>query len=249
MMIFLLQVICAVLPAIVLAYLLYGRGVGVSIPGKKLIGALGWGCLILIIIFIIDDIIPPFDGTYMSVFWGSAFPEELLKILITLFLVYRNQCKRTLDVLMVCGCVGIGYAGVENVLYITTEPNWILTAFLRAISSVPGHFIYAMIMGYFIDKALNHSSELKSKVMHFLFAFSVPVLVHWAKNTFIKIINPELDNIFLTLFVVYILPTIFVVFAFKYIKKLRAKTEESTLSNHHSWRQTIDVVLGKIKDL
>jgi RsiW-degrading membrane proteinase PrsW (M82 family) len=135
---------------------------------------------------------------------------------------------------MVCGCVGIGYAGVENVLYITTEPNWILTAFLRAISSVPGHFIYAMIMGYFIDKALNHSSELKSKVMHFLFAFSVPVLVHWAKNTFIKIINPELDNIFLTLFVVYILPTIFVVFAFKYIKKLRAKTEESTLSNHLS---------------
>lgn len=249
MMIFLLQVICAVLPAIVLAYLLYGRGVGVSIPGKKLMGALGWGLVPPIVIMLdFDDIIPPFDGTYMSVFWGSAFPEELLKILITLFLVYRNQCKRTLDVLMVCGCVGIGYAGVENVLYITTEPNWILTAFLRALSSVPGHFIYAMIMGYFIDKALNHSSELKSKVMHFLFAFSVPVLMHWAKNTFIKIINPELDNIVLTLFDVYILPTIFVVFAFKYIKKLRAKTEEITLSNHHSWRQTIDVVLGKIKD-
>jgi Na+/melibiose symporter-like transporter len=73
--------------------------------------------------------------------------------------------------------------------------------------------------------------------------------MHWASNAFIEIIKPELDSFFITMFVLSILPTIFVIFAFKYIKKLRAKTEESTLSNHHSWRQTIDVVLGKIKDL
>lgn len=235
MMIFLLQVICAVLPAIVLAYLLYGRGVGVSITGKKLIGALGWGLVPhIVIMFDFNDIIPLFDGTYMSVFWGSAFPEELLKMLVMLFLVYRYQCKRTLDVLMVCGCVGLVFAGLENVYYVINGTNWISTAFIRAISSVPGHFTYAMIMGFFIDKALNHSSELKSKVMYFLFAFSVPVLMHWAKNSFIKIINPELDFIVLGVFIIsiYILPTIFVIFAFKYIKKLRAKTGESTLSNH-----------------
>ena len=232
MMIFLLQVICAVLPAIVLAYLLYGRGVGVSIPGKKLIGALGWGCLILIIISIIHDIIPDFDGTYMSVFWGSAFPEELVKMLVMLFLVYRNQYKRTLDVLMVCGCVGLGFAGLENVFYVIDEERWILVVIMRAITSIPGHFIYAIIMGFFIDKALNHSSELKSKVMYFLFAFSVPVLMHWARNTFVRIIKPELDSTVLGVFVIFILPTIFVIFAFKYIKKLRSKTEESTHSNH-----------------
>lgn len=237
MMIFLLQVICAVLPAIVLAYLLYGRGVGVSIPGKKLMGALGWGlvpCTIILIISMFSDVIPDFDGTYMSVFWGSAFPEELLKMLVMLFLIYRYQCKRTLDVLMVCGFVGLGFAGLENVYYITTEPNWISTAFIRAITSVPDHFIYAMIMGYFIDKALNHSSELKSKVMHFLFAFSVPVLMHWASNSFIKIVELEPVSIVLgvILLSLYILPTIYVIFAFKYIKKLRAKTGESTLSNH-----------------
>ncbi|MBQ2121649.1 MAG: PrsW family intramembrane metalloprotease [Bacteroidaceae bacterium] len=177
MMIFLLQVICAVLPAIVLAYLLYGRGVGVSIPGKKLMGALGWGmvpCTIILIISIFSDVIPDFDGTYMSVFWGSAFPEELAKMLIMLFLIYRYQCKRTLDVLMVCGFVGLGFAGLENMLFIIPDPEWISTAFSRAITSVPDHFTYAIIMGYFIDKALNHSSELKSKVMYFLFAFSVP---------------------------------------------------------------------------
>ncbi len=252
MMIFLLQVICAVLPAIVLAYLLYGRGVGVSIPGKKLMGALGWGLVastIILIICIFSDVIPDSDGTYMSEFWGAAFPEELVKMLIMLYLVYRYQCKRTLDVLMVCGFVSLGFAGLENVLYITSDPDWILTAFIRALGSVPGHFAYAMIMGFFIDKALNHSSELKSKVMYFLFAFSVPVLMHWANNAFIEVIKPELDSLFITIFVLSILPIIYVIFAFKYIKKLRAKTEESTLSNHHSWRQTIDVVLGKIKDL
>jgi RsiW-degrading membrane proteinase PrsW (M82 family) len=232
MMIFLLQVICAVLSAIVLAYLLYGRGVGVSIPGKKLIGALGWGCLVLIALLIFGGILPRFDGTYMSLFWRSAFPEELLKMLFMLFLIYRYQCKRTLDVLMVCGCVGLGFAGLENVIYIAPKPDWISTAFIRAITSVPDHFIYAMIMGYFIDKALNNSSELKSKVMHFLFAFSVPVLMHWASNTFARIIKPELDYTILGMFIIFILPTIFVIFAFKYIKKLRAKTEESTLSNH-----------------
>ena len=233
MMIFLLQVICAVLPAIVLAYLLYGRGVGVSIPGKKLMGALGWGLVPHIVIMLdFGDIIPLFDGTYMSVFWGSAFPEELLKMLIMLFLIYRYQCKRTLDVLMVCGCVGLVFAGLENVYYVINRTDWISTAFVRALGSVPGHFTYAMIMGFFIDKALNHSSELKSKVMYFLFAFSVPVLMHWANNAFIEIIKPELDSLFITMFVLSILPIIYVVFAFKYIKKLRAKTEESTLSNH-----------------
>jgi RsiW-degrading membrane proteinase PrsW (M82 family) len=235
MMIFLLQVICAVLPAIVLAYLLYGRGVGVSIPGKKLMGALGWGGLvpyIISIISVISDAIPDFDGTYMSVFWGSAFPEELVKMLVMLFLVYRYQCKRTLDVLMVCGFVGLGFAGLENVFYVIDEERWILAVIMRAINSVPEHFIYAIIMGFFIDKALNHSSELKSKVMHFLFAFSVPVLMHWASNTFTRIIKPELDYTVLGMFIIFILPTIFVIFAFKYIKKLRAKTEESTLSNH-----------------
>jgi RsiW-degrading membrane proteinase PrsW (M82 family) len=53
--------------------------------------------------------------------------------------------------------VGMGFATLENILYVVIRPEDMTTAFrigwLRMLTAVPGHAIFAVVMGYFIGRA------------------------------------------------------------------------------------------------
>lgn len=75
---------------------------------------------------------------------------------------------------------------------------------------------------------MNQSTSFKSKLQNLIFAFCVAVFLHWTKNTNIYLIQNLNFNIFEVLSMLYICfaPTIFLIFAFKYIKKVRATSVE-----------------------
>jgi RsiW-degrading membrane proteinase PrsW (M82 family) len=228
-MMFLLKLICAIAPVIILGGLLYHCGLGATITKKRLRRVFGWGCLSAIIIIIISCFgLLDLEDSYINILLSSAFPEELIKILIMLFLINKYKCKETLDILLICGSVGLGFACIENIIYIIPKSGWVTTAIMRALISIPGHFVYAIIMGFFINKSMNQSTSFKSKLQNLIFAFCAAVFLHWTKNANIYLLQNLNFNIYgvLSALFAYFATPIFLIFAFKYIKKVRATSVE-----------------------
>lgn len=226
-MIYLLKPLCAVLPAAILMWFLYGRGKGLSISFKNVRTSFLLGIAATIIVSLI---VIPFniEKTFFGTLWKSAFPEELTKMAIMLVLLRRFRCSNLIDVLVICGSVGLGFACIENLFYVLPKSNWIIVSIYRAITSVPGHFFYAFIMGYFIYKALNVANTQKTKIALLALAFAIPTIIHWLLNVNRTIVK---SSIFILLDYIKAIPILIIVFIV--IKKARkeAISKQQIISN------------------
>ncbi len=103
--------------------------------------AFGWGWVYTV---------PVLNGAFTA-FYDAAIPEETLKLLMLWLLLRRNKLyDENMDGIVYAVCVGMGFAGLENVLYVfQSEEDWASTAIVRALLSVPGHYIFAVLMGFF----------------------------------------------------------------------------------------------------
>ena len=227
-MIYLLKPLCAVLPAAILMWFLYGRGNGLNISFKKVKWAFIWGIIACIVVLFSIGPFTPEVRNIFNILCCSAFPEELTKMAIMLVLLRRFRCSNLIDVLVICGSVGLGFACLENLLKVLQKSNWIITSIVRAISSVPGHFSYAIIMGYFVYRAFNIVQTKKQKFFNLSIAFILPTLIHWNKNAFIKLSESNLRFL-----IVYIIPIVLLIIVLKILKKAReeAISKQQIISN------------------
>lgn len=226
-MIYLLKPLCAVLPAAILMWFLYGRGTGLNISFKKVKWAFIWGIIACIVVILTPPSAPEVKNIF-NILCCSAVPEELTKMAIMLVLLRRFRCSNLIDVLVICGSVGLGFACLENLIFVLPESNWIRTSIVRAISSVPVHFSYAIIMGYFVYRAFNIVQTKKQKFFNLSIAFILPTLIHWNHNAF-----AFLSESILTLLIVYIIPIVLLIIVLKILKKAReeAISKQQIISN------------------
>lgn len=227
-MIYLLKPLCAVLPAAILMWFLYGRGKGLSISFKKVKWAFIWGIIACIVVLFSLGPFSPEVKNIFNILCFSALPEELLKMAIMLFLLKRFRCTNKIDVLVVCGSVGLGFACIENLFYVLQKSDWIIVSIYRAITSVPGHFFYAFIMGYFIYKALNVANTQKTKIALLALAFAIPTIIHWLLNVNRTIVK---SSTVILLDYIKVIPILIIVFIV--IKKARkeAISKQQIISN------------------
>lgn len=117
-----------------------------------------------------------FVGSTTMAFLGAAIPEEVVK-LFALWMVLRKNpfFDEHFDGIVYAVCVGLGFAAVENVKYVfTSEEAWAFTAIARALLAVPGHYAFAVLMGYFYS--LYHFVDRSPRTA--LCILLVPVLAH-----------------------------------------------------------------------
>jgi len=70
--------------------------------------------------------------------------------------------------------VGLGFAGVENVLYLSRLG--LSVAWLRAVFAVPAHALMGAVMGFYLGRA---KFERGSKSWrHFAYSLAVPAVFH-----------------------------------------------------------------------
>lgn len=129
-------------------------------PTRWLVKAVAWGMVIVVPVALIELGIEQllFGGeantlpaTTLMSFVGIALPEEGFKLL-ALWLVLRKNpyFDEHFDGIVYAVCVGLGFAAVENVGYLADSGDeWISVAVIRALLAVPGHYAFAVIMGYF----------------------------------------------------------------------------------------------------
>ena len=89
-------------------------------------------------------------------FFGAAIPEESAKLFM-LWLLLRKcpEFDERYDGMVYAACVGLGFACVENLMYVLSSgAAWFYVSTTRALFAVPGHFAFAIAMGYYYSK--NH---------------------------------------------------------------------------------------------
>lgn len=100
------------------------------------------------------------QGTVLYVFFGVALVEEFVKFVpLRLYSFTRRSFDEPLDGIVHGVMVGLGFATLENLLYV--YEHGISVAIARMFLSVPGHAAYGVIMGYFLGKAkFNYGNRL-----------------------------------------------------------------------------------------
>lgn len=157
-----LLIIAALAPVAVLLWQILRRDAANPEPPRMLAKAFLYGMVSTAVTFVllpiteaIGDIvvqnINPLSAAFKQAFFSAALPEEGAKLLM-LWLLLRNNpyFDERFDGIVYAVCVGMGFAAVENVLYLFNNyDSWLSVGIARALFAVPGHFFDAVIMGYY----------------------------------------------------------------------------------------------------
>ena len=143
-------------------------------------------------------------------FFGAAIPEETAKLLM-LGIIYGTT-------------VGLGFAAFENVMYvISAGANWADVAFTRALFAVPGHFAFAVTMGYYYSQYHFRGKDREgAMVKMWLF----PVLLHGTYDSlcFFSELNEALS---------FLITLVLIAFCFWLFKRTRAMILKEAAENEY----------------
>ena len=153
----------AVLPALILVYYVYTQDKLQREPTKNLVKAFFYGggsvfaSLLISVPFMKMGLFPQEIHTSMdafrTAFFGAAIPEETAKlVLLWLFLRKCKDFDERMDGIVYAVCVGMGFAAFENLEYVIgAGSQWVTVGLSRSLTAIPGHFGFAVVMGYFFS--------------------------------------------------------------------------------------------------
>lgn len=207
----------ALLPVAILAYYIYHKDKNKPEPTGQLVKAFLFGVLSVPVSFCISipfgiiglypEEVTDVLGSVCTSFFGAAIPEESAKFFMLWLLLRKNPYfDEKMDGIVYAVCVSLGFAAVENVMYLFSNMEAYLSVGIsRAIFAVPGHFCFGVLMGYYYSLAKFYpKSPKKNKVL----IVAAPVIAHGLYDSILFIIN-------VTTFVSGILMIVFLIFCHK----------------------------------
>jgi len=136
-----------------------------------------------------------------TAFAVSSLVEEGLKFAALLLIFWRsNEFNEPVDGIVYGVFISLGFAGVENVLYVfNPQLGGLETAIARALLSVPSHGFFGIAMGYYFALAAFCPHK---KHRYLAAAFIAPYLIHGVYNALLLSGHPYYLIIFVP-FVIY----------------------------------------------
>lgn len=207
-------ILTALLPIAILAFYIWRKDYRAPEPAGLLIKAFFFGALSPILSFCFSI---PFQyvGLYSleptsiteslcTAFLGAAIPEELAKLIMLWLLLRKNHYfDEKMDGILYAVCVSLGFAAVENLLYLFSNSESFLSVGLcRAFFAVPGHFCFGILMGYYYSLAKFYPKALMKNIFLVLLA---PIIAHGVYDSILFVISvePGLSGILLIVFLLF----------------------------------------------
>ena len=200
----------AILPAALLLLLVYKRDKNGKEPKNLLWRLIFAGGIIIIPIYIcevIGQIIVEFGNAIvtnqaelgfvanMFVYFGVvALAEEGFKMIALATQTWKNpNFNFKYDVIVYAVFVGMGFAIFENIKYVLEYG--MVTGILRALTAIPGHCAFAIIMGTFYgsSKYFQSVKNKKMQVLCMLYAIIIPIVGHGLYDFALTISNNVLS--------------------------------------------------------
>ena len=182
----LLVIITALIPVLILGWWIYKKDSLRPEPLRMLYKAFLYGVGSTFVTLVITSFLNmaglmaydlgTYKGAVSTALFAAALPEECAKLLM-LWLFLRNNpyYDEYLDGIVYAACVGLGFAGTENILYLLQSTDWVGTGIMRGLTAVPAHFAIACAMGYFYSK--RHFGDRTTLTA--VCVLAVPVVIHW----------------------------------------------------------------------
>ena len=206
-----LMLIAAISPAAVLGYYIYRKDKLRQEPPKELLKAFGLGVLSTVVSLGISKPLgllgffshdpETLFGCLATSFFGAAIPEEIAKFLMFLLVIRKNRWfDERMDGIVYASCVALGFAALENILYLASNFDaWVSVGITRALLSVPGHFFFGILMGYYYSIVrFSAAPSTKDKCLVLL----APILAHGTFNSLLFSMNilPSLSIVLMVVF-------------------------------------------------
>ena len=225
------MIVAAVLPAVVLIYYIYRRDT-IKEPTGQLLKGFGLGALSGLIASVLEALLgiigladfepQSFLSAVNTAFIGAALPEELAKLAMLFVLIHRNPWfDEWMDGVVYAVSIGMGFAAIENITYIFGYADqWQSIALMRSITSVPAHFAFAVLMGFFFSLVRiggRHTQRDR------LLVLGAPILAHGTYDALLFAADtvPEwMSLVFTILFIVLLVKLVSI--CRSYIRRLRA---------------------------
>ncbi len=176
----------AIAPGLALFSYFYLRNQMSTEPRKTLFQSFIYGALITFPIMFIQYVLQE-EGVFTNLFLAnvvfSSTIEEFFKWLVIFVIIYGHvEFDDPYDGILYGACVSLGFATVENVLYLISFG--IDTAFLRAILPVSSHALFGVVMGYYFGKSKFARNDRATEYL--LLAFLAPLFLHLIYNSIIS---------------------------------------------------------------
>ena len=196
----------AVLPALILLYYTYQQDKLQREPLKWIGKGFLYGCLSVFVSFffsvpamylgLFPDSIETLSDAVRTAFFGAAVPEETAKLICLYLLLRKNPYfDERMDGIVYAVCVGMGFAAFENIEYLFASGSaWVTTGIGRSLTAIPGHFGFAVVMGYYFS--LYHFDRYRAPGAGWKM-WAYPVLGHGIYDTVAMMadVNPELGGV------------------------------------------------------
>lgn len=184
--------LAALIPVAVALCYIFEKDSAQPEPTKWLIKAFGFGVLSALLSFVFStplglifglnldaEVYPSIFNAFADAFLLAAIPEELAKLIMLWLLLRKNpHFDEKFDGIVYAVCIGMGFAGLENIMYLIggiEDGSWISTGIARALFSIPGHFLFAVLMGYYYSMYyFGIDRSIKARAMILV----APILAH-----------------------------------------------------------------------
>ena len=204
----------ALLPVAILVYYIYHKDKKFPEPTGQLVKAFIFGLLsvpVSLCMSIPLGLVGAYPeesttilGSVSTAFWGAAIPEETAKFFMLWLLLRKNPYfNEKMDGIVYAVCVSLGFAALENIMYLfSNKEAYMSVGIARAIFSIPGHFCFGVLMGYYYSLAKFYPKVPKKNKVLILVA---PVIVHGLYDTILFIINitPAISSVLFIIFMVF----------------------------------------------
>ena len=165
MLYYLLLFAIAILPVVVLMVFIYRQDKYQKEPIKSLAKAFIGGMIAIpldiLIVTSLDSVLGETalaQTVFFSAFMEAGIPEELCKFIIFMIFIWRDKnFDEYMDGIVYASFIGLGFACIENIEYVFSFGFG--TGVVRALLSVPGHFLFGVLMGYFLSMAKFHPEK------------------------------------------------------------------------------------------
>ncbi len=150
-------------------------------PVRLLLLAILSGALIVLPVMFVENLMSrlgnPLNGiaeAAWKAFAVAGLTEETFKFLALYLLIWKSrEFNDKYDGIVYGTFISLGFAGIENVLYVSQEGN--ATGLIRAFTAVPAHAVFGITMGFYLGMAKFYPKRMKYLKYKSLL---IPILLH-----------------------------------------------------------------------
>lgn len=239
--------ISAILPVLLLLVFIYRKDKLHPEPLGKLLLTFFVGCLSVIPASLQEGVImllspsaesmPVANGIFDG-YLVAGVSEELWKLVLLMLVIWRSShFDEYFDGIVYAVYLSLGFACVENLMYVFSSNEYFVTALMRGLLAVPAHFLFAVIMGYHLSLA---KFDISNRKRHLFHAFLYPALMHGTYDALLMVstnLGADGSGYALACGVLFI---VFIVFdikmwrwGLKRIKRLQERSQEQDFDRMH----------------